>query len=140
MNKEVFISYSRKDSDVANRICGAFDNAGISYFIDKQGLAGGFEFPTKLAEAILECEVVLFLARKNSNDSKFTNAELTYAFNKKPKNSILPYIIDGSTMPPALEFIFSSINWRTIESHPIVPTLVDDILTMLGRTRHSAQL
>ena len=47
MNKEVFISYSRKDSDVANRICGAFDNAGISYFIDKQGLAGGFEFPTK---------------------------------------------------------------------------------------------
>ena len=135
MNYEVFISYSRKDSDVAKRICNAFDSAGISYFIDKQGIGGGFEFPVVLAEAIIECKVVLFLASKNSYDSKFTNAELTFAFNEKPKNSVLPYIIDGSTMPPALRFVFSSINWRTIESHPIEPTLVDDILKLLGRTR-----
>ncbi|MBQ8853480.1 MAG: TIR domain-containing protein [Alistipes sp.] len=135
MNYEVFISYSRKDSDVAKRICNAFDSAGISYFIDKQGISGGFEFPVVLAEAIIECKVVLFLASKNSYDSKFTNAELTFAFNEKPKNSVLPYIIDGSTMPPALRFVFSSINWRTIESHPIEPTLVDDILKLLGRTR-----
>ena len=135
MNHEVFISYSRKDTDVAKRICNAFDSAGISYFIDKQGISGGFEFPVVLAEAIIECKVVLFLASKNSYDSKFTNAELTFAFNEKPKNSVLPYIIDGSTMPPALRFVFSSINWRTIESHPIEPTLVDDILKLLGRTR-----
>ncbi len=135
MNHDVFISYSRKDSDVAKRICNAFDSAGISYFIDKQGISGGFEFPVVLAEAIIECKVVLFLASKNSYDSKFTNAELTFAFNEKPKNSVLPYIIDGSTMPPALRFVFSSINWRTIESHPIEPTLVDDILKLLGRTR-----
>ena len=138
MNYEVFISYSRKDSDVAKRICNAFDSAGISYFIDKQGISGGFEFPVVLAEAIIECKVVLFLASKNSYDSKFTNAELTFAFNKKPKNSVLPYIIDGSTMPPALRFVFSSINWRTIESHPIEPTLVDDILKLLDRTRSVA--
>ena len=134
MNHDVFISYSRKDSDVAKLICNAFDSAGISYFIDKQGISGGFEFPVVLAEAIIECKVVLFLASKNSYDSKFTNAELTFAFNEKPKNSVLPYIIDGSTMPPALRFVFSSINWRTIESHPIEPTLVDDILKLLGRT------
>ena len=138
MNYEVFISYSRKDSDVAKLICNAFDSAGISYFIDKQGISGGFEFPVVLAEAIIECKVVLFLASKNSYDSKFTNAELTFAFNEKPKNSVLPYIIDGSTMPPALRFVFSSINWRTIESHPIEPTLVDDILKLLGRTRSVA--
>ncbi len=137
MKHDVFISYSRADSAIADRICEAFDKAGISYFIDRQGIGGGFEFPVVLAEAIVKSKVVLFLASKSSYESKFTNAELTFAFNEKPKNSILPYIIDGSTMPPALRFVFSSINWRTIESHPIEPTLVDDILKMLGRDEES---
>lgn len=133
MKYDVFISYSRKDIAVSDKICAAFDRAGISYFIDRQGISGGFEFPAVLAEAILDSRIVLFLASKNSYESKFTNSELTFAFNEKSKNSILPYIIDGSTMPPALRFVFASINWRTIDSHPIETVLISDIMNMLGR-------
>ena len=132
MAHEVFISYSRKDMAVADRICKAFDKAGISYFIDRQGIGGGFEFPEVLANAIIECKVVLYLASKNSYASKFTNAELTFAFNEKSKNSVLPYIIDGSSMPPALRFVFAGVNWRNIKDHPIETTLVADILKLLG--------
>jgi len=139
MKYDVFISYSRKDAHTADKICEAFAKEGISYFIDRQGIGGGFEFPVVLAEAILESRVVLFLASVNSYDSKFTNAELTFAFNEKPKNSILPYIIDGSKMPPALRFVFASINWRTIENNPIEPVLVNDILSMLGRPRREVR-
>ena len=138
MKHDIFISYSRKDTAIAERICAAFDKAGITYFIDRLGIGGGFEFPVVLAEAIVECKVVLFLASENSYESKFTNSELTFAFNEKPRNSILPYIIDGSKMPVALRFIFSSINWRTIETHPIETVLVDDILQLIGRERQSA--
>ena len=136
MKYEVFISYSRKDTKVADRVCKAFDKAGITYFIDREGISGGYEFPVVLAEAIIECRLVLFLGSKNAYESKYTNSELTFAFNEKPKNSILPYVIDGSTMPPALRFVFSSINWRTIESHPIETTLVSDVLNLLGRKPH----
>lgn len=135
MKYDVFISYSRLDSVVADRICAAFDKVGISYFIDRQDLSGGFEFPAVLAEAILESHIILFLASKNSYESKFAIAELTFAFNEKPKNSILPYIIDNTSMPPALRLVFSSINWRTIKTHPIETSLVDDILNMLGRDK-----
>ena len=133
MAHEVFISYSRKDMAVADRICKTFDEVGITYFIDRQGISGGFEFPEVLANAIVECKVVLYLASKNSYASKFTNAELTFAFNEKSKNSVLPYIIDGSSMPPALRFVFAGVNWRNIKDHPIETTLVADILRMLGR-------
>lgn len=136
MKYEVFISYSRKDTKVADRVCKAFDKAGITYFIDREGISGGYEFPVVLAEAIIESRLVLFLGSKNAYESKYTNSELTFAFNEKPKNSILPYIIDGSNMPPALRFVFSSINWRTIESHPIETTLVSDVLNLLGRKPH----
>lgn len=133
MNYDIFISYSRKDTEIANRICKAFDQAGITYFIDRQGIGGGMEFPTVLAEAILNCKLMLFLASKNSYNSKFTNSEVTFAFNKKPAGSIIPYIIDDSTLPPSLEFTFSSINIRTIQEHPIETTLINDICLLLNK-------
>lgn len=134
MNYDVFISYSRKDKHVADRICAAFDNVGISYFIDRQGIGGGFEFPTILAEAIIRSKVVLYLASVNSYESKFTNSELTFAFNEKPANSVLPYIIDGSQMPPALRLVFSSVTWRTIEECAIETNLIRDIKNLLGKS------
>lgn len=132
---DVFISYSRKDTAIADKISTAFDQAGITYFIDRQGIGGGMEFPAVLAKAIRESHIFLFLASKNSYESKFTQSEIVYAFNKKQKQDIIPYIIDGSTMPDELEFTFSAINWRRIENHPIDTTLVDDILLKIGKTR-----
>lgn len=132
---DVFISYSRKDTEVADKICQAFNNAGISYFIDRRGIGGGMEFPAVLAKAIKESKVFLFLASKNSYDSKFTQSEIVYAFNKKQKQDILPYIIDGSTLPDELEFTFSAINWRQMDRHPIDSVLIDDILSKVGRQR-----
>ena len=137
MTYDVFISYSRKDTAVADRICAAFDRAGISYFIDRQGIAGGMEFPKILAPAIKESEVFLLLASENAYQSPFTTREILYAFNKKRGEKMLPYIIDGSVLPDDVEFVFSSTNWRTMREHPIDPVLVDDVLRLLGRPRRT---
>ena len=134
---DVFISYSRKDSAIVDEITTAFDQAGITYFIDRQGIMGGMEFPAVLSKAIRESRIFLFIASKNSYDSKFTLSEIVYAFNKKQKQDIIPYIIDGSTLPDELQFTFSAINWRCIEDHPINTTLIDDILLKVGRKRTS---
>ena len=34
MEQDVFISYSRKDSEMADCLCEAMDEAGITYFVD----------------------------------------------------------------------------------------------------------
>ncbi|MCH5174570.1 MAG: toll/interleukin-1 receptor domain-containing protein [Prevotellaceae bacterium] len=44
MNYDVFISYSRKDTEVAEKICFALDKYGISYFIDRKVLAVVWNF------------------------------------------------------------------------------------------------
>lgn len=130
---DIFISYSRKDTVIADKICNALDEANISYFIDRQGISGGMEFPVILADAICDGELFLFLASKNSYNSKFTNNEITFAFNEKPTQSILPYIIDGSELPRHIRFVFAGINWRNIEEHPINTILISDIAKLLGR-------
>ena len=63
---DVFISYSRKDTLIVNKICDALEEQGIKFFIDRKGLAGGGEFPAELEEAIDSSILVLFIASKNS--------------------------------------------------------------------------
>ena len=136
---DVFISYSRRDTDTVNRICEAFDANGISYFIDRHGIQGGLEFPKVLAQAIKDSRIFLFVASRHSYESKFTQSEIVFAFNKKAKTEIIPYIIDDSQLPEELEFTFSAINWRTMRQHPIATVLVDDVLYRLGRERKPAE-
>lgn len=129
---DVFISYSRKDTNIANQVCEALTMAGISFFIDRKGISGGMEFPLVIAQAICDSKIFLFLASKNSYESKFTNNEITFAFNEKPRESILPYIIDGSTLPLQMRFIFAGINWRNSVEHPINTVLIQDLSVLLG--------
>ena len=132
---DIFISYSRKDSAIADEICKAFDRVGITYFIDRKGIGGGNEFPLELATSILNSQVFLLLGSKNSYESKYTNAEIHFAFKKKEQKSILPYILDDTPMPLEIDFILSTINWRKYQEHPINTILVDDVLKLLGRER-----
>lgn len=131
MNHDVFISYSRRDKATADSICAALDRAGISYFIDRVGVEGGEEIFEKLADAILGCRVFLYLASENSYQSSYTMKEVNFAMSEKIK--VLPYVIDGSKMPGKMRLVFSDINWRTIEEHPVDTVLLKDLNTMLGR-------
>lgn len=140
MNYDIFISYSRKDLEIADRICRALDAEGVSYFIDRQGIRAATEFPDVIADAIKGCRKMLFLASKNSYKSKFTKREIYFAFNEKNEGDILPYCIDDAPMPDSLKFVFSTTNYRTMVDHPIETTLVDDILSMLGRERRSKEV
>lgn len=125
---DVFISYSRRDMKVAQEICAALKEAGLTYFIDQQGIEAGQNFPQVLAEAIDDSTVFLFLASQNSFQSKFTRGEVTYAFNHKHSGTIIPYIIDGSDqMPGDLELMLGNFNWRRIEQYPIGEPLIADI-------------
>lgn len=80
---DVFISYSRKNTAKANQVCDVLQQAGFSYFIDRQGIPGGAEFPTVLADAIKNCGIFLFLQSEDCNNSKFCQQELHFAEQKK---------------------------------------------------------
>ena len=128
MEYDVFISYSRKDSAVANRIHDTLAAAGINCFIDLEGISGGMDFPTVLADAIMNSRILLLVASENSYASEFTRKELTFAVSKKGSSFIFPLIIDKSSLPTDLEFLLSNINWRTLSSsYRIENEMLDDV-------------
>ena len=136
--KDVFISYSRKDMDIADIICAAFDKANISYFIDRQDIGIGHPF-AEIAKAIKECTLFLYLGSRNAYVSKYAPKEINYAVLHKPQNNILPYLIDDTPMPDELEFLLCDYNWRTRREHPIEPVLINDLLDLLGRESGNKQ-
>ena len=128
MKYDVFISYSRKDSEIAEKIFQTLTQDGLSCFIDRAGISGGADFPTVLSTAILESRILLLVASKNSYASEFTQKELTFAISEKGNQFIFPLIVDGSELPTTLRFLLININWRTLsKDYTIEKQLVEDI-------------
>lgn len=120
--KDVYISYAPKDSSVVGEICEAMGRQDIS-----------FQLGGDVRHAIADCHIVLFIISQHSIGSKRSNEELDYIFNRKGKGVVIPYKIDNAKMPMAWEFIFSSVNIRTMQEHPIESILMLDICHLLNR-------
>ena len=105
---DVFISYSRKNTSDADEICELLAHEKLSYFIDRQGIHGGSEFPTVLADAINNCGIFICLMSEDSVVSKFCQQELQYAVDKKLDNDIIIVFKDNE---------FKEFLYRIIENY-----------------------
>lgn len=133
----MFISYSRKDSVIADELCESFDRSGISYFIDKERIHGGDDFAKRITDAMLVSRIFLFIASKNSYESMYSINEVKFFrenFKDKKDRMIIPYMIDGMVMPKELDFILGTINRLNINEHPIESYLIQNILMTLNST------
>lgn len=128
---DVFISYSRKDSAIADEICGAFDQAGITYFIDRQGMGGTANYVTKIADEIDNSKAMLLLASANSYKSEYVSIELHYAFEKKIV--VLPYALDKTQIPKDFKILLIRANWHYINEDPIVPKLLTSVSELVNK-------
>lgn len=101
---DVFISYSRKDyTDLDGRILEdnpisevlqLFDNNGISYWFDKEGIYSGSAFVEVITEAINASKMMVFISSAHSNSSIWTTGEIFEALSNEKR--IIPLRIDKS--------------------------------------------
>lgn len=109
MKYDVFISYSRKDYTVVQKICEMFKASNISYWLDKKDINAGGEFLGDIVDAIKNSKITLFISSASSNTSIYTAKEIALAFNEG--KYIIPYKIDGSAFNKKLEFVLCDLNW-----------------------------
>ena len=69
MKNDVFVSYSRKDTNEAQALCRALKANGVNYWID-DSIHGSANFLTEIVGRIKECRVVVFIASANSAASE----------------------------------------------------------------------
>lgn len=117
---DVFISYSRKDyvdettkekipNNVISIIKKNFDDNGITYWIDEDGIYVGDEYMIKIADAIADSSILLFVSSANSNASEWTPGEIGTAHLYKKK--IIPFRIDDTPYARSIIVKIASLNY-----------------------------
>jgi formylglycine-generating enzyme required for sulfatase activity len=106
---EVFISYASLDKAIAERLCGALENSGISCWMAPRNIEPGTDYPTALVEAIHSARALLLVLTKHAAASPHIASEVGHAFSGKKR--IIPFRIWQKTLPEDLEYFLSLTQW-----------------------------
>lgn len=142
---EVFISYSRADYIDAQRnvipgnaismIKEAFDEAGVTYWFDEDGIYAGDPFASSVAKAIYYCDVFLYISSERSNLSPWISNEVAMAFAYKKK--IIPVRIDDSSYNESIALYIQNLDYVDYGANPdkAMARLVSSVTGFLSRQR-----
>ena len=109
MKYDVFISYSRKDSEVVTRFAKEISAAGYSVWMDVDGIESGDEFKKKIVSAIKESQIFVFFSSKFSNMSPWTVKEVNVAVNLK--KTIIPIKLDNAVYDDSILFDLAGLDY-----------------------------
>ena len=132
---DVFISYSRRDYAITDKIVSALNYGGFTYFRDQQGLELGSDFLQTIINAIYSSKLFLCILSQNAYSSEFVIKELEYALNNTD-GVVLPVVVDNSQLPDKLTNLLATkniLNWNFIGNFNIEDTIIRDVGHALGK-------
>jgi len=100
--RQVFISYSHRDTKQAEKLANALKNKGIRVFLDKWSIGIGERIADVLGEGIAGSNYVIILASPESMTSKWVRSELDTAlhYENEGKGTLLIVKLRECSLPP----------------------------------------
>ena len=102
MDKRVFISYSSQDKAIADRVCEALENAGVSCWIAPRNINPGADFPNAIMQGIAASQTLVALLSDRALASPHVLSEIGHAFNEK--KVLLPVRLSAAALAADFEF------------------------------------
>ena len=109
--KDVFISFSSKQTNEAMHICEFIEKHGFNCFIATRDLIPGEEYAAQLLQNIDESKAVVFILTKDSNTSVQCLREIEYAV--RSNTPILVYPLEQVKLERSLEYFLMTHQWIT---------------------------
>ena len=101
-DKDIFISYSRKDTEIVKAIYEWLEKAGYKCWLDVDGMFSGVSYKKVIVDAIKHSKVLLFMSSENSNKSRNVVSEVSVAVEYGKK--IIPVRLDMSSYSESIEY------------------------------------
>lgn len=131
MKYDVFISYSRKDSEIVKRFADELHKAGYRCWLDVDGVETGDEFKSKIVTAIKESELFLFFSSEASNRSPWTVKEVNVAVSLK--KTIIPIKLDATVYNDSLLFDLAGLDFIRCEGSNDIDEAIAKLIRSLGK-------
>jgi len=109
--KEIFISFSSKQTEEAERIYNFLEAQGLSCFISTRDLVPGEEYASQLVNFLDEASVMVLLLSTDSNNSPHVLREVEYAVSHHIP--ILVYSLEEVTLSRSMEYFLMTHQWIT---------------------------
>lgn len=101
---DIFISYSSKDQEIADKIADNLMRAGFQAWIATKDIKEG-SYAKQIMQAIRDAKLFLVVISKNSISSEQVKNEIDRAFNRvKDGMIIVPFIIDNAEMDDECQY------------------------------------
>lgn len=133
MNQEnqkhnVFISYSTRNSDIANRICYLLEKNGLKCWIAPRNISSGKIYIEEIGDAIRSTKIVVLVYSSFSQASRYVNneIEMAYSYNKP----IISFNIDNAEPRDEMAYFLKVSQWLPAFPDPEAEyeTLIKDAL------------
>lgn len=102
MDKDIFISYSRKDTDIVKTIYKWLEEVGYKCWLDVDGMFSGISYKKVIVDAIKQSKILLFISSENSNKSRNVVSEVSIAMEYGKR--IIPVRLDMSSYSESIEY------------------------------------
>jgi len=125
MPKKLFVSYSRKDKDMARRVADALEIQGYEVFWDA-AIPPGQKFDAYIFDQLQTSDAVVVLWSMHSTASDYVKEEADYA---KTNSVLVPLRIDQTTLPFGFARIHTTdlLHWHGSIQDPEWRRVVDAI-------------
>lgn len=104
---EIFISYSRDDSQFVDGLIRDLEQKNVDVWVDRQDIVGGTAWRAAISEAISECRAFLIVLSPHSTQSKNVSRELALA--ESNDRLIIPIIYQDCKIPPSMQYQLSEL-------------------------------
>ena len=138
---DVFISYSRRDyvdesynvipGNAIAEIQNVFDENGITYWFDKDGIYSGQEYIEIITGAIAESKMLIFISSKHSNESMWTAGEIFEALDGE--KAIIPVKIDNSQYNKKFKLLIRPLDYIDYQENP--QNALKDLLRAINKVK-----
>lgn len=106
---KLFISYSRTDTAIADRLINSLNDRGIDAWVDRDNIDGGELWRASISQAIADCDVFLVLLSTGSAQSANVSKELALA--ESHKRPIVPILLEACTLPRGMDYQLAGLQW-----------------------------
>lgn len=97
MRKKVFISYSRRNTDFAEKLALELQGAGADVWFDQHNIKAGSAWDSSIDAAIDSCDILLLVCSKAAVASENVLDEVGFALSEK--KTVVPVLIEPCKLP-----------------------------------------
>lgn len=106
---DIFISYSTKDREYAEKLCEIIEDSGYSCWMAPRNIVPGDDWATAINNAITGAKAFIVIYSENSSNSSQVPKEIGLASARRI--SIIPYKIDDTPLRGDFEYYLLASHW-----------------------------